>query len=781
MSMSEPRSIQRERLDFSKIKTVFPMPDLLAIQRQSYAEFLQMELLPEERKDTGLQAAFKDVFPISDFKETTQLDFISYSIGNWECKCGRLKGVENSRARCTACDTLLPADAELTDKLICPYCSAVRKIELPLCDHCGDAVGLKMKYTPNECLQKGYTFAVPLRLKVRLISWEKDATTKTKRLKHIKEQEVYFGDIALMTEKGTFIFNGIERVVVSPAAALAGRLLPPGRGQGLLHRQAHPVPRGLGRVRVRPQEQPLRAAGPQEEVPGHRLPAGPGLQLRRGHPQDLPPRPPGGPRGRQALLGPLRRPGRQDPVRGRQGPQDRGRPGQHPQEADPRDPADPARRRGGPGGRRPQGPGRGLRPVRDQGQGQGRGGDRRHGPRPAHRQGRAVRGLLPAGGRRRPAGGQHHQEGPAQGLRPGPGRDLPQAAPGRAPHHGERPHPVPQPLLQRPEVQLQPHRPAQVQHQAGPGDLARGEDPAAAGLRRGHQVPAQAAQGRGGRGRHRPSGQPPRPPGRRAGRERLPHRPDPHGADHQGEDDHHGRPGRGHAAGPDQLQAGHRRAQGVLRLLPAEPVHGPDQQPGRSDPQAAPERPGARRPEPGAGRVRGPRHPVQPLRAHLPDRDAGRPEHRPHLVPELLRPDQRLRLHRDPLPRGQGRPDHRLRQGAAPRRRRAQGRRGGREGRGRSAKSPRSSARGPSTCPSGSRIASTRPPGRTRSSTSPRPTPRSTRRAASPATWSRPARPATSSSCPPTRSTTSTSRPSSWSRCPRPWSPSWSTTTPTAP
>jgi DNA-directed RNA polymerase subunit beta len=208
------------------------MPDLLAIQRQSYAEFLQMELLPEERKDTGLQAAFKDVFPIADFKETTQLDFISYSIGNWECKCGRLKGVENSRARCTGCDTLLPADVELTEKQICPYCSAVKKIDIPLCDHCGDNVQLKMKYTPNECLQKGYTYSVPLRLKVRLISWEKDAVTKTKRLKHIKEQEVYFGDIPLMTEKGTFIFNGIERVVVSQLQRSPGVFFRQGETKG---------------------------------------------------------------------------------------------------------------------------------------------------------------------------------------------------------------------------------------------------------------------------------------------------------------------------------------------------------------------------------------------------------------------------------------------------------------------------------------------------------------------------------------------------------------------
>ncbi|MFP4082555.1 MAG: DNA-directed RNA polymerase subunit beta [Candidatus Aminicenantes bacterium] len=211
----ELKNIYRERLDFSQIKTSIAMPDLLDIQKQSYAQFLQMDLLPEERKEVGLEAAFRDIFPISDFKETTQLDFISYSIGNWECKCGRLKGVENSRYQCNACGTLLPAEVELTEKEICPYCGAMKKIEIPLCSHCGDRVTLKMKYSPNECLEKGYTYAVPLRLKVRLISWEKDPATKAKRLKHIKEQEVYFGDFPLMTDKGTFIFNGIERVIVS--------------------------------------------------------------------------------------------------------------------------------------------------------------------------------------------------------------------------------------------------------------------------------------------------------------------------------------------------------------------------------------------------------------------------------------------------------------------------------------------------------------------------------------------------------------------------------------
>lgn len=229
---NELRNVYREREDFSKIKGTFPMPGLLAIQKLSYAEYLQMELLPEERKDIGLHAAFKDIFPISDFKETTQLDFISYSIGNWECKCGRLKGVENSRLRCEGCGTLLPSDTEVTENEICPYCNAVKKINIPFCDHCGDKVELKMKYSPTECLQKGYTYSVPLRIKIRLISWEKDPVTKAKRLKHIKEQEVYFGDIPLMSEKGTFIFNGIERVIVSQLQRSPGVFFRPGALKG---------------------------------------------------------------------------------------------------------------------------------------------------------------------------------------------------------------------------------------------------------------------------------------------------------------------------------------------------------------------------------------------------------------------------------------------------------------------------------------------------------------------------------------------------------------------
>ncbi len=229
---NELKNVYRKRVDFSKIENTFPIPDILIIQKQFYRKFLQMDLLPEERKNIGLQAAFKDIFPVSDFKETTQLDFISYSLGNWECNCGRLKGVENSRSRCNSCSTLLPPDIEYTDKEICPYCNAVKKIEAPICEHCGGKVKLKIKFSPEECLQKGYIYSVPIRIKVRLISWEKDPETKTKRLKHIKEQKVYFGDIPLMTDKGTFIFNGIERVIVSQLQRSPGVFFRPGNTKG---------------------------------------------------------------------------------------------------------------------------------------------------------------------------------------------------------------------------------------------------------------------------------------------------------------------------------------------------------------------------------------------------------------------------------------------------------------------------------------------------------------------------------------------------------------------
>src|SRR5688500_12460876 len=100
---SLPMNVYRERIDFSKIKTTIPIPTLIEIQKKSYERFLQMNRLPSEREDAGLQSVFKSVFPISDFRENSSLEFIEYSIGNWECKCGRLAGLHHLRKPCVNC------------------------------------------------------------------------------------------------------------------------------------------------------------------------------------------------------------------------------------------------------------------------------------------------------------------------------------------------------------------------------------------------------------------------------------------------------------------------------------------------------------------------------------------------------------------------------------------------------------------------------------------------------------------------------------------------------
>ena len=100
---SLPKNVYRERIDFSKIKTTVPIPNLIEIQKKSYERFLQMNRLASEREDAGLQSVFKSVFPISDFRENSSLEFIEYSIGNWECKCGKLQGLHHLRKPCAGC------------------------------------------------------------------------------------------------------------------------------------------------------------------------------------------------------------------------------------------------------------------------------------------------------------------------------------------------------------------------------------------------------------------------------------------------------------------------------------------------------------------------------------------------------------------------------------------------------------------------------------------------------------------------------------------------------
>jgi DNA-directed RNA polymerase subunit beta len=212
---SLPRNVYRERIDFSKIKTTVPIPNLIEIQKKSYERFLQMNRLPSEREDAGLQSVFKSVFPISDFRENSSLEFIEYSIGNWECKCGKLAGLHHLRKPCSQCGATLIADPYGDREVLCPRCGKANQARGDVCDICGNTVGLKLKYDVDECQERGMTYAVPLKVTIRLVVWNKDPETGVKTIRDIKEQEVYFGDIPLMTENGTFIINGTERVIVS--------------------------------------------------------------------------------------------------------------------------------------------------------------------------------------------------------------------------------------------------------------------------------------------------------------------------------------------------------------------------------------------------------------------------------------------------------------------------------------------------------------------------------------------------------------------------------------
>ena len=142
------------RKNFAKIKKIIDIPNLIDIQKNSYRRFLQLDVPADSRKNSGLEAVFRSVFPIRDFSETASLEYVTYSLG------------------------------------------------LP-------------KYDVEECHQRGMTFAAPMKVKVRLVVWDLNKENSIRAIRDIKEQEVYFGEIPLMTDNGTFIINGTERVIVS--------------------------------------------------------------------------------------------------------------------------------------------------------------------------------------------------------------------------------------------------------------------------------------------------------------------------------------------------------------------------------------------------------------------------------------------------------------------------------------------------------------------------------------------------------------------------------------
>ncbi|MCP4694553.1 MAG: DNA-directed RNA polymerase subunit beta, partial [Desulfobacterales bacterium] len=147
-------SLGRIRKNFGKIRKIVEIPDLIGVQRDSYQRFLQMDVPPEQRKDIGLQTVFKSVFPIKDFTGSASLEFVSYRF-------------------------------------------------------------TEVKHSVEECINRGMTYEIPARITVRLVVYDVDKETGVSNIRDIKEQEIYFGTIPLMTKKGTFIINGTERVVVS--------------------------------------------------------------------------------------------------------------------------------------------------------------------------------------------------------------------------------------------------------------------------------------------------------------------------------------------------------------------------------------------------------------------------------------------------------------------------------------------------------------------------------------------------------------------------------------
>ncbi len=213
--MSTEMRAVRTRLDFSKIPTSIQIPNLIEVQRRSYERFLQMDKLAQEREDNGLQSVFTSVFPITDFRNVSELEFVDFAIGNWECKCGYLKGLNHLRTACVTCGHMVITDPFHPGDVLCHFCGTYNKNTPDFCTKCGDPVGLQLKYDQAECEERGMTYSAPLKVTIRLKIYNKDPETGVKSLRDMKEQEVFFGDIPLMTENGTFIVNGTERVIVS--------------------------------------------------------------------------------------------------------------------------------------------------------------------------------------------------------------------------------------------------------------------------------------------------------------------------------------------------------------------------------------------------------------------------------------------------------------------------------------------------------------------------------------------------------------------------------------
>ena len=154
----------KERSSFGKIRSFLPLPNLIDVQRKSYEDFLQMDLLPEERQDVGLQAVFKSVFPFSDFRETCALEFVSYRIGEWKSRSGRLEGLQHLRFSCEHCGATVRAKDPRATRVECGTCGHPNPNKVTIDEVCGTPVELRLPYSVAECQERGATYSVPLRV-----------------------------------------------------------------------------------------------------------------------------------------------------------------------------------------------------------------------------------------------------------------------------------------------------------------------------------------------------------------------------------------------------------------------------------------------------------------------------------------------------------------------------------------------------------------------------------------------------------------------------------------
>jgi len=218
--MSVQQNIYRQRHNFSKIRSLVPIPNLIDIQKRSYDEFLQMNLLHSERETRGLKAVFESMFPVQNGKNpdgtdaTLEVEFLDYTVGHWACKCEKYLGLEHLRTACKHCGHSIVSDHPKDPTVDCPKCGTRNKNAATICDVCQEPVSMKQKMGMDECVERGSTMAAPLKIRVRLNQFDKD-DKGNRRFKQSQDSEVYFGDLPIMTDRGTFIINGTERVIVS--------------------------------------------------------------------------------------------------------------------------------------------------------------------------------------------------------------------------------------------------------------------------------------------------------------------------------------------------------------------------------------------------------------------------------------------------------------------------------------------------------------------------------------------------------------------------------------